>query len=56
MSVLAPPLGHGGCLRCMWGLHLSLGHGGGEVGAHWGPPVLPEEGRAGALSQNKIKR
>ena len=23
----------------VWGLHVSLGHGGG-VGAHWGPPVL----------------
>ena len=23
----------------MWGLHVSLGHGGG-FGAHWGPPVL----------------
>ena len=39
MSVLTPPLGHGGSLRRMWGLHVSLGHGG-EVGAHWGPPVL----------------
>ena len=39
MSVLTPPLGHGGRLRRMWGLHVSLGHGGG-VGAHWGPPVL----------------
>ena len=34
-----PPLGHGGRLRRMWGLHVSLGQGGG-VGAHWGPPVL----------------
>ena len=40
MSVFIPPLGHGGCLRRMWGLHVSLGHGGGGVGAHWGPPVL----------------
>ena len=39
MSVLTPPLGHGGCLRRMWGLHVSLGHGGGGVGAQWGPPV-----------------
>ena len=39
MSVLTPPLGHGGRLRRMWGLHVSLEHGGG-VGAHWGPPVL----------------
>ena len=39
MSVLTPPLGHGGRLRFMWGLHVSLSHGGG-VGAHWGPPVL----------------
>ena len=39
MSVLTPPLGHGGRLGRMWGLHVSLGHGGG-VGAHWGPPVL----------------
>ena len=44
MSVLTPPLGHGGRLRrievSMWGLHVSLGHGEGGVGAHWGPPVL----------------
>ena len=39
MSVLSPPLGHGGRLRRVWGLHVSLGHGGG-VRAHWGPPVL----------------
>ena len=39
MSVLTPSLGHGGRLRRMRGLHVSLGHGGG-VGAHWGPPVL----------------
>ena len=39
ISVLTPPLGHGGRLRRVWGLHVSLGHGGG-VGAHWGPPVL----------------
>ena len=29
MSVLTPPLGHGGRLRRMWGIHVSLGHGGG---------------------------
>ena len=29
MSVLTPPLGHGGRLRRMWGLHVSLGHEGG---------------------------
>ena len=29
MSVLTPHLGHGGHLRRMWGLHVSLGHGGG---------------------------
>ena len=29
MSVLTPVLGHGGRLRRMWGLHVSLGHGGG---------------------------
>ena len=40
MSVLTPPLGHGGRLQRVWGLHVSLGHGGGGVGAHWGPPVL----------------
>ena len=40
MSVLTPPLGHGGRLRRMWGLHVSLRHGGGGVGAHWGPLVL----------------
>ena len=41
MSVLITPLGHEGRLRRMWGLHVSLGHGGwGGVGAHWGPPVL----------------
>ena len=39
MSVFTPPLGHGGRLRRMWGLHVSSGHGGG-VGAHWGPSVL----------------
>ena len=39
MCVLTPPLGHGGRLRRMWGLHVSLGHGGG-VGAHLRPPVL----------------
>ena len=39
MSVLTPPLRHGGRLRRMWGLHVSLGHGGG-VGALWGPPFL----------------
>ena len=32
MSVLTPPLGHGGRLRRMWGLHVSLGHGGGGGG------------------------
>ena len=40
MSVLTPPLGHWGRLHRMWRLHVSLGHGGGGVGAHWGPPVL----------------
>ena len=40
MSVLTPFLGHGGRLRRMWGLHVSLGQWGGGVGAHWGPPVL----------------
>ena len=39
MSVVTPSLGHGERLRRMWGLHVSLGHGGG-VGAHRGPPVL----------------
>ena len=39
MSVPTPPSGHGGRLRRVWGLHVSLGHGGG-VGAHGGPPVL----------------
>ena len=39
MNVLTPLLGHGGRLRRVWGLHVSLGHGGG-FGAHWGPPVL----------------
>ena len=39
MSVLTSPMGHGGHLRRMWGLHVSLGHGGG-VEAHLGPPVL----------------
>ena len=33
ISVLTPPLGHGGRLRCMWGLHVSLGHWGGG----WSP-------------------
>ena len=40
MSVLIPPLEHGGRLRRLWGLRVSLGCGGGGVGAHWGPPVL----------------
>ena len=40
MSVLTPLLGHGERLRCMWGLHVSLGHEGGGFGAHWGPLVL----------------
>ena len=31
MSVLTPPLGHRGRLRRMWGLHVSLGHGGGGL-------------------------
>ena len=31
MSVLTPLLGHGGRLRRMWGLHVSLGHGGGGL-------------------------
>ena len=39
MSVPTPLLGHGGRLRRMWVLHVSLGHRGGP-GAHWGPPVL----------------
>ena len=34
MSVLTPLLGHGGHLRHMWGLHVSLGHGG---GGGWSP-------------------
>ena len=33
MSVLTPLSGHGGCLRRMWGLHVSLGHGRGEFEA-----------------------
>ena len=33
MSVLTPPLGRGGRLRRVWGLHVSLGHGGGG----WSP-------------------
>ena len=40
MSVLTPLLGHGGRLRRMWALHVSLGHGWGGVRAHWGPPVF----------------
>ena len=31
MSVLTPPLGRGGRLRRVWGLHVSLGHGGGGL-------------------------
>ena len=27
ISVLSPPLGHGGRLQRVWGLHVSLGHG-----------------------------
>ena len=33
ISVLTPPLGRGGRLRRVWGLHVSLGHGGGG----WSP-------------------
>ena len=33
ISVLTPPLGHGGRLRRVWGLHVSFGHGGGG----WSP-------------------
>ena len=33
ISVLTPPSGHGGRLRRVWGLHVSLGHGGGG----WSP-------------------
>ena len=33
MSLLTPPLGHGGRLRRMWGLHVSLGMGRGG----WSP-------------------
>ena len=40
MCVLTPHLGNWGHLRRMWGLRVSLGHGGGGVDAHWGPPVL----------------
>ena len=40
MSVLTPPLGHGGRLRRMWGLHVSFGQWGGGAAAHWGPSVL----------------
>ena len=50
MSVLTPPLGHGGRLRRIGGLHVSLGHGGGGVGAHWGPPVLS------SLTSQRIQR
>ena len=50
MSVLTPPLGHGGRLRRMWGLHVSLGHGEGGPGAHWGPPVLS------SMTSERIKR
>ena len=38
MSVLTPHLGHGGRLRRMMGLHVSLGHGAGGL-EHIG--VLP---------------
>ena len=40
MSVLTPPLGHGGRLRRVWGLHVSLGHGGGDVEPIGVLPVL----------------
>ena len=50
MSVLTPPLGHGGHLRHMWGLQVSLGHEGGGVGAHWGPLVLP------SMTSQRIQR
>ena len=35
-----PSLGAWGTPTRMSGLHVSLGHGGGGVGAHRGPPVL----------------
>ena len=50
MSVLTPPLGQGGRLQRVWGLHVSRGHGGGGVGAHWGPPVLS------SLTSERIQR
>ena len=31
MSLLTPPLGHGGRLRRVWGLHVPLGHEGGGL-------------------------
>ena len=34
MSVITPSLGHGGRLRRMWGLRVSLEHGG---GGGWSP-------------------
>ena len=50
MSVLTPPLGHGGRLRSVWGLHVSLGHGGGGWRAHWGPAALS------SMTSERIKR
>ena len=50
MSVLTPPLGHWGRLRRVWGLHVSLGHGSGGFGTHWGPPVLS------SMSSEQIQR
>ena len=50
MSVLSPPLGHGGRLPRMWDLHVSLGHLGRGFGAHWGPPVLS------SMTSGRIKR
>ena len=38
MSVLTPPLGHGGRLRRMWGLHVSLGQWGGGLEPIGVPP------------------
>ena len=41
MSVLTPSLGHGGRLRRMWGLHVSLGHGrGGQSPLGSGCPLF----------------
>ena len=54
MSVLTPPLGHGGRLRRVWGLHVFLGHGGGGVLEPIG--VLPSSLQRLPSGYNAVRR